>query len=138
MSDQWVVVLRSGIDDTYVYGPLDSKETASRFADFLTAEVDPAHAYPVDSPVRELLLWWNRQTAQQRAANRPPQWPPQPGQVWVDRDGQRWIATRTGGVPYLVCIAKQADDSAEEIWRTHGPLAFVQFIAPTNEEEPPF
>lgn len=141
MTRQWVVVQRSGDrpDDTYVYGPLTDKETASRFADFLTTEVDPARAYALESPVPELLLLWNRKIkGELSGARKPPEWPPVPGQVWQDRNGDRWICTRTpGNVPYLVCIAKQSDDGAEEIWRLYGPLTLHKWIVP-NAEEPPF
>lgn len=140
MTTQWVVVLRCGDrpDDTYVYGPLADKDTASRFADFLTTEVDPAHALAITSPVPELLLFWNRTlTGKPPAAldrRKPKHWPPKPGHIWEDRDGDRWICTTmTGDGSYLTRIGKQADDSAEEIWRLCGPLTFVQHIPPNSE-----
>ncbi len=137
MTRQWVVVLHSG-DDIYVYGPLADRDDASRLADFLTTQVDPARAYPLDSPVPELLLFWNRQIKGEPAAvKRPLMWPPQPGSMWQDRNGDRWICTQSSGNhPYLVCIAKQADDAAEEIWRRYGPLTFVHHIPPTFKECP--
>lgn len=139
MTAQWVVVLRAGDrpDDTYVYGPLADKEIADRFADFLATEVDPARAYRIESPVPELLLFWNRQMkGEPTGATRPPEWPPHPGQVWQDRNGDRWICTAAPH-RYLTCLTRQADDSAEEIWRLFGPLTFIQAI-PTRDEEAPF
>jgi hypothetical protein len=142
MSGAWVVVVRSGDrdDDTYVYGLLPDKGTACRFADFLTTEVDPAHAYRLESPVPELLLFWNRTVKNGPGTPRMPLgWPPSPGEVWEDRDGNRWVCIRTTGKhSYLVCLARTADDSAEEIWRQHGPMTRVQLVAPTKNEEPPF
>lgn len=48
----WVVT----VADT-VFGPFDELLTASLFADFLTAEVDPATVRTLQSPTRELLAW---------------------------------------------------------------------------------
>lgn len=47
------------------YGPFEDRAVADRFADFLTAEVDPAHVEPLHGPpaerladpVTELLNW---------------------------------------------------------------------------------
>lgn len=50
-------VLLNGSHGLTVYGPFDDKETAELFAGFLSAEVDPAQALPIVSPVRELLGW---------------------------------------------------------------------------------
>lgn len=142
MTRQWVVIQRSGDrdDDVYVYGPLYTEETATHFADFITSEVDPARPYRLDSPVMELLTFWNRTTtkAKQAGEERPDMWPPMPGHVWQDRAGNRWICLpMPTGKPYLTCLAKQSDDSAEEIWRLYGPLTFLSRITP-NDEEPPF
>lgn len=143
MTEQWVVILRTGDrpDDTYVYGPLADKATAGRVADFLTTEIDPARAYLLESPVPELLLFWNRTLrGESTTSKRAPEWPPSPGDIWEDRNGDRWICTRLkpGDTSrYLTCIARQADDSAEEIWRLYGPMKRHTFIPP-NVEEPPF
>lgn len=140
MTRQWVVLLRTGVADTYPYGPFNDEAYAEQFADYLTAEVDPARVVPLRSPIGELISFYNRAAAEARPAGnaRPDRWPPTPGEVWEDRNRDRWICTRIpSGIPYLMCIAKQADDSAEEIWRTHGPLTFVEHVNP-NAEEPPF
>jgi hypothetical protein len=59
----WIVLLRSGSrpDDTTCYGPFPDQQTAERFAAYLTVEVDPAIASPLQSPVRELLAWYDNQ-----------------------------------------------------------------------------
>lgn len=59
-ADLWCVILRSGDrpDDNICYGPFPDQQTAERFAAFLTAEVDPATARPLESPVSELLAWY--------------------------------------------------------------------------------
>lgn len=51
----WIVVLRSS--STYCYGPFIDPDAAHKFAEFLTAEVDPATVHQVRSPVNELLTW---------------------------------------------------------------------------------
>ena len=92
---------------------------------------------PLRSPVGELLGYW-RSLRATKTEVRPEGWPPIPGQVWEDRDRDRWICTTIrSGLPYLVCIARQAEDNAEEILRTQGPLSRVDFVTP-NGEEPPF
>lgn len=142
MTQAWVVVMRTGDrdDDAYVYGPLSDADVARRFADFMTTEVDPARVYRVESPVPELLQFWNRtMKGEPTSPKMPVGWPPSPGEVWEDRGGDRWVCTRTAGKhAYLVCLARMADDSAEEIWRNHGPMTRVALVAPTKDEEPPF
>jgi hypothetical protein len=136
---QWVVLLNTGNNETVAYGPIDDAECAEAFAVYLTAEVDPASVRALRSPVHELLAWWrnNRQAADQP---KPGMWPPMPGSIWQDKNGDRWAAIRVRrpDTSYLVCLASQAEDNADEIWRRWGPLTFVQFIAPTLAEEPPF
>ena len=51
---QYVVVLR---EQGSVFGPFDHRPTAARFAEYLTAEVDPADVRPLCSPVADLLGW---------------------------------------------------------------------------------
>lgn len=138
MSTQWAVLVRTGTDTgLYLYGPFDDSADAGRFSAFMTAEVDPASVLILRSPMAELLTFLKNQRDDAQATI-PVQWPPQPGDVWQDRDGDRWICTRTpGDTHYLVCIAKQADDSAEEIRRLYGPLKWHAHLAP-NVEEPPF
>lgn len=63
----WAVLLTESRGD-FAYGPFEEKPLATRFADFLTAEVDPARVVPLDevgparpvtwrSPLIELLNW---------------------------------------------------------------------------------
>jgi hypothetical protein len=137
MTDQWVVLLDSGM--RHAYGPIEGEAAAADFAAFLTKEVDPATWVKLQSPTAELLSWWRQQRGEDTAAERPMHWPPRPGSVWQDRDENRWICTANPhNTPYLVCLAKQADDAAEEIWQRHGPLTYVADIAPTQLEELPF
>lgn len=131
MSGQWVVV----VNQTF-YGPTEDEDTAREFAAYLTAEVDPAAVYKLHSPTRELLAYYKN--FMRTRAKYPPEWPPKPGEIWQDRAGNRWAcaATPSSTNSYLVCLARPADDSAEEIWRTHGPLRRVYTISPTEEECP--
>jgi len=137
MTDQWVVVLDTGTTRCVPYGPIDDEETAKSFAEFLTSEVDPAGWHRLLSPTAELLSFW-RNHAVVEADVYPEDWPPKPGQVWQDRDGNRWACA---GTPprmnsYMFCLAHPGDDPAEEIWRRFGPLHLVMSISPTEEEAP--
>lgn len=143
--NRWVVLLAAGGNGeaTHAYGPIDDEDMARQFATFLTGEVDPATYLRMVTPMDELLGWWRSNRQPPPAADqRPIGWPPRPGDVWQDRAGDRWICVRhhPAGVAagYLICVANQADDSAEEVWRLFGPLQRVQSIAPTLNEEPPF
>lgn len=60
-----------------------------------------------------------------RPAEVPENWPPRLGDIWQDREGRRWVACRHRDTAYLECLAMQADDSAEEINRLHGPMSLV-------------
>lgn len=133
---QWIVALDEA-RGSFAYGPFGDEEEAHAFAKFLTAEVDPAKAVRLSSPVRQLLSWYEHPGDPEKPY--PDRWPPDPGDIWQDRNGDRWICCRrTGGKPYLVCLAFSRDDGAEEVWRLYGPMIRVtQHIAP-NEEEPPF
>jgi hypothetical protein len=139
-----MVLLETGPHEHVPYGPFDDEASAEGFACYLTDEVDPAKAIEMRSPVMELLAYYRnfRKTARQTttAADRPMYWPPSPGEIWQDRNGERWICSKVPypNVSYLVCLARQADDNAEEIWRLVGPMTRVQFVAPTLGEEPPF
>lgn len=73
----------------------------------------------------------------------PEHWPPQPGDIWQDRQGHRWTCvppSAFGGHPdtrYLVRLDQKADDAAEEILRCWGPMTLVHRSDP-RDEEPPF
>ena len=144
MTDRWMVLLETGPHEHVLFGPFDDEATAEHFADYLTDEVDPAKAIKMQSPVMELIAYYRKtseQAARQTTADRPMYWPPSPGEIWQDRNGDRWACARvpkSPGAHYLMCLAHQADDSAEEIWRIYGPMQRVQFVAPTLDEEPPF
>lgn len=54
-----VVVMGNGDHRApFVYGPFEDMELAQQFADFLTAEVDPATVINVIHPADELVGWW--------------------------------------------------------------------------------
>lgn len=133
----YIVLLDSGPGRRHAYGPIEDPEHARGFAEFMTREVDPAEPLKLIDPIDEMLAnYRNRQPEE-----RPIGWPPRPGEIWQDKNGDRWACCRVpnhGDVSYLICLAKQADDSAEEIWRQYGPMTRVQFVAPTLDEEPPF
>lgn len=59
----WVV---STIDPRrqYIWGIFTNKEQADRFADFVTAEIDPAESRPLRSPANELLSYHDYRTGQ--------------------------------------------------------------------------
>lgn len=57
MSDQWIVLLRTGSPEEIIaYGPMDAR-TAEEFAQWLSATVDPAVPRRLASPVGEMLAW---------------------------------------------------------------------------------
>lgn len=131
MTGQWAVVMRVDDQNILVYGPIADEDTAAQFAQFLTAEVDPAVHYRMRSPEQELLGFWRSGESRSAVDARPDEWPPEPGQIWQDRDGVRWVAT----APYnptrtnLACLARPADDDAEEIWQCFGPMSLVDSVA---------
>lgn len=53
----WIVLLTDGQELRRCYGPFDNEGLAKRYAEFLSAEVDPAVALPLASPVGEVLDW---------------------------------------------------------------------------------
>jgi hypothetical protein len=55
----WVVVLGSHLryHSAACWGPFPDEESATRFAAFITAEVDPAKALRVMEPTAEVLNW---------------------------------------------------------------------------------
>ncbi|NJP27074.1 hypothetical protein FLW53_23315 [Microbispora sp. SCL1-1] len=58
----WIVRLPFGDRGAQlIYGPFGEEQEARGFAEYLTAEVDPAFAEPVRSPVAELLAWRDAQ-----------------------------------------------------------------------------
>lgn len=61
VTDQWVVLLNTGTD-IYAYGPMEAGE-AQAFARFMTKEVDPATAFKLRSPLREVLGWHESELA---------------------------------------------------------------------------
>jgi hypothetical protein len=133
----WIVLLHEA-RGLHAYGPIDDEEVATKFADYLTREVDPAKCIRLRDPIDELLAYWRtvREKGAPPADWRPEYWPPQPGHIWQDRNGDRWIGAGAPRSGYLVCLARMGDDNCEEIWRVHGPMTFVQCISPTEEEVP--
>lgn len=83
--------------------------------------------------VGALVAWL---AAPPEAYERPEHWPPQPGDTWADRHGNHWVCAHHAK-PYLVCVAFQADDSADEINRRYGPMRFV-YRPGAREAEVPF
>lgn len=131
---RWIVLLDSGRGARCAYGPMDDPDMAEQFAAFLSRQVDPAAVLKLLDPVDEVLGFINRQP--QLPDARPIGWPPEAGDIWQDKAGDRWACVRAPH-PYLTCLARPADDNAEEIWRVYGPMTRVEFVAP-NVEEPPF
>lgn len=73
------------------------------------------------------------------------EWPPQHGDTWADRNNDIWLCQLYEGKikftsPYLVCISRQGDDSANEIWDTCGPLRLLNrpLVQKRDELECPF
>jgi hypothetical protein len=140
----WAVVLRTGDqpDQQYLYGPIDDEAHAERFAEYLTKEVDPAHVERMHSPLAEMLRWHQYESKRLDAGLPAPEhWPPLPGDIWQDKDGNRWTCSAeqhtANGRPYLVCLAFTADDSADEINRKYGPMRLV-YRPDVREYEVPF
>jgi hypothetical protein len=48
----------------HVYGPFPDAERALRFAEFLSAGLDPAQPLPLRSPADELTAWYEMQRSQ--------------------------------------------------------------------------
>jgi hypothetical protein len=63
----WIVRLT---EQRITYGPFDDPQEATRFRDFLTAEVDPAEAEELWSPLDALLNWRDRQQERTRPSVR--------------------------------------------------------------------
>lgn len=53
---QFVVVL-TGHHSKVAWGPFATRESAQEFAEFVTAEIDPAEVRTLSSPAGELLAW---------------------------------------------------------------------------------
>lgn len=135
---RWMVLLDSS-HGLHAYGPVEDEETATKFAEYLTREVDPARCIRLIDPTDELLSFWTmvREKGATPASWRPEFWPPKPGHVWQDRNKDRWIGAPLGHKSgYLICLAQQADDNAEEVWARFGPMTFVKFVEVTEEEVP--
>jgi len=103
---QWVVVLDSS-HGVHVYGPTDDEDTARDFARFLSAE---------------LMAFWANTERRWKSKPVPEHWPPQHGDVWQDRAGDRWCCQSDGT---LACLARKADDTPDEIRSVFGPLQLV-------------
>jgi hypothetical protein len=82
------------------------------------ARLDRAH---VAELVRVLVEWLAAPKAEPPPAN----WPPRKGDIWQDRGGRRWMCTGGSTMPFLECLAEQADDHADEINRAYGPMTLV-------------
>jgi hypothetical protein len=134
----FVVLLTTSTLAAMPYGPFGDRAEAESFAEFLSKEVDPAVVAALRSPTLELLAFWRNGLGRtSHAAVKPDNWPPTIGDVWKDRHGHLWICTETGTPHhYLVCITKRADDNADEIWNSHGPLTYYYRVS--RDEEPPF
>ena len=55
MARKWCVIVTG--QRVAPFGPFDDEGLAKQFADYLTAEVDPAEVRPLQDPVRDLLAW---------------------------------------------------------------------------------
>ena len=119
-----------------VYGPFDSDTDAKEFAEFLTAEVDPATVHRLIPPEDELLGWWrNQRHGETRPLAEEGTWPPLLADIWQDRRGERWTAV-VGD--QLLHLGRQ-DGAAphQEIWRLFGPLTLI-YRPDIREPEVPF
>jgi hypothetical protein len=66
-------------------------------------------------------------------------WPPRKGDVWRDSKGDMWVAVVEPAEGYLYCLTRTADDSAEEIQRTCGPMTLTyRPWLPADDTECPF
>lgn len=132
---QWVVVLNE-TRGLYAFGPLGDREEAKAFAQFLSAEVDPACAVRLTSPVAELLGWWRqRRDGETQPSVEEGMWPPKLGDTWQDKRGDRWLAVPGAQLLHLAGVDGAAP--YDEIWRLFGPLALVN-RSDVKEPEVPF
>lgn len=61
VSDLWVVLVPHG-KEVVVYGPMEAVE-AQPFARFMSKEVEPCEIRKLCSPLREMLAWYEQETA---------------------------------------------------------------------------
>jgi hypothetical protein len=68
----------------------------------------------------------------------PKEWPPQPGDVWEDRNGHEWMAT-AHGANYVQMISQDGDPWSfeHEVLGSFGPLRLVRRRGWTPDAEPP-
>lgn len=67
-ADLWAVVLDTGGESgPHIYGPIVGEDAARAFAEFLTAEVDPATCHRMHDPTGELLGFWRAMEERARA-----------------------------------------------------------------------
>jgi hypothetical protein len=62
---QFIVLLCNG--QKAAWGPFGKRGDADQFAEFVTAEIDPAEVRTLSSPVGELLAWRNVMKEHDRA-----------------------------------------------------------------------
>lgn len=63
----------------------------------------------------------------------PEYWPPQPGDIWADRNDNNWACLADGT---LACAAFTADDTAEEVRRAYGEMRLWYRGCATVEKVP--
>jgi len=62
----------------------------------------------------------------------PAEWPPRPGDVWLDAEGRAWTALRGRMVP----VTSTRGESADAALATYGPLRLVHREDARAEQEP--
>jgi hypothetical protein len=128
-------VLLDGSHGHHLYGPFDDKETAVQFAEFLTAEVDPAQVLRLIPPIDEMHGWWRSQRDRETdPAAAEGVWPPKLGDAWQDKNGDRWLAMPGKQLLHLAGLKGSAPYA--EIWRLFGPLTLVNRTQVRFEEVP--
>jgi hypothetical protein len=138
----WVVTVATADWGTRAYGPIDDHDDAASFADFMSAEVNPASVIELESPTGMVLRAWAN--AKRSPEHRPSNWPPKPAEIWSDNTDRRWIATASNYLTLIVFAPAKTGrgGDADEVWRLHGPLKFVGradlAVHSTFDEEPPF
>ena len=128
-------VLLDGAHGPYLYGPFDEKENADQFANFLSAEVDPARVFRLIPPIDEMYGWWrNRRNQETKPMSAEGIWPPRVGDAWQDKRGDRWLAMPGDQLLHMAGLNGSAPHA--EIWRLFGPLTLVNRIQIRQEEVP--
>lgn len=70
---RWIVRCDHGCETYSYYGPFGDEPSAQRFAEFVTAEIDPATVHEMCDPVNEFMGYWRSLKDEESATEAGPQ-----------------------------------------------------------------